>query len=56
MKPAARRVLASKRSRFPAAGKRSFGLGELTRKTKRRVNPSRDTSMKTRKGKGRTET
>ena len=56
VKPAARRVLASKRSRFPAAAKRSVGLGELTRETKRRVNPSRDTSVKTRKGKGRTET
>ena len=55
-KPAARRVLASRRSRLPAAAKRSVGLSELTRETKRRVNPGRDSSVKTRKGKGHTET
>ena len=55
VKPDARPVLASKRSRFPAAAKRSAGLGQVTRKTKRRANPSRGT-MKTRKGTGPAET
>jgi transcriptional regulator with XRE-family HTH domain len=55
VKPAARRVRASKMSRFPAAAKRSVGLSELTRETKRRVKPSRGANVKTRKGKGRTD-
>lgn len=55
-KPAAMRVLTSKSSRFPAAAKRSVGLGELTRNTNRRAIPTRASSPKTPKGRGRTET
>lgn len=55
-KPAARRVLTSKSSRFPATAKRSVGRGELTRNTDRRAIPTRASSPKTRKRRGRTET